>query len=260
MQRDQMVWNKRALAFASGLLIGGFLFRQFGYGKNGELYGWEWYLAAVLLAGIGLARMFPEARLSSAIGLGISPTLIESVELYRHPAESMWPIVLPMIFVFTFPVPLIASGMSALLTRTRLPRAVYFIALASALVIGALLPQIQNVLQQRLATRTVPGILKQVYDAEMTYRARQPDGKFACDGTLLPGAAGRFGWGPGNDPTIKNNLIVQYYSIGLDCLNEANPRSFRLRAASNDGHIPGPRLSIDEHGKLLTEPVPPNSP
>jgi hypothetical protein len=90
---------KKAFAFACGLLVGAFLFQRFGFDKNGELYGGKRYLGAALLASIGLAGIFPEARPISAIGLGLGPTLVFCIEVViLDPAESMWPVVLPFIF------------------------------------------------------------------------------------------------------------------------------------------------------------------
>ena len=64
-------------------------------------------------------------------------------------------------------------------TRARLPRTFYFVPLTSALVIGALLPTIQNAQRQSLETETIPGLLRQIHDAERVYSARQPNGIFA---------------------------------------------------------------------------------
>jgi hypothetical protein len=70
---DQMMSHKKALAIASGLLVGGFLFLRFGWDNNMELSGWQWYQGAALLGGIGLAGVFPEAQLTAAVGLGMAP-------------------------------------------------------------------------------------------------------------------------------------------------------------------------------------------
>jgi hypothetical protein len=209
-----------------------------------------------LLAAIGLGGVFPEARLSAAIGLSIGPAVLFGCGIvYLDPAESMWPIVLPVILLFSWPVPLMACGISSLLPHAWPHRAVYFVALVGALIVGALLPDIQNAWRHRLESKTVPDLLKQIYDAEMIYRSRQPEGNFACDGTLLPGAPGKLGWTHSEEsPTINKYLRVRYYNIRLDCRNPMNPRSFGITASSNDGHIHAPRLSIDETGKLVVVP------
>jgi hypothetical protein len=130
--------------------------------------------------------------------------------------------------------------------------------MASALLVGALLPNLQNMQRQRVETKTVPRLLKQIYDAEMAYSAGQPSADFACDGTLLPGAAGKLEWQHANNSTLRNYLSVKYYTIHLDCLN-GYPRSFRLTASSHEGYIPAPDLSIDSTGKLVVGPVRDNS-
>ncbi len=250
-----MVAHKKALAIAGGLLAGGFLYQRLVSDNSVDFSGWELYQGAALLGGIGLAGIFPEARLSAAIGLGIAPTLIVSVQVYLHPYNSMWPIALPMVFLLGFPAPLIGGGISRLLTRTKVHRIVYIVALTGALVIGAFWPSIQNAKRQKFETETVPRLLKQIYDAEIVYRAHQPDGNFACDGSLLPGAAGTMGWDHGEGSMIKKYLRVQYYTIRLDCSNEINPRSFGITASSNEGSIHAPVLSMNETGKLVVEPV-----
>jgi hypothetical protein len=255
--RNPMLAYKKALAIAIGLLAGGFLYLRFDWKNNSaEFAGWEWYQGAALLGGIGLAGIFPEAWQVATIALAIAPTLIMGVVFYLHPAESMWPIALALIFFFSFPAPLIGSGISDLLKRTRLPRAVYFVALMSALAIGVVLPNIQNARRQRFEIETVPQLLKQIYDAEMIYRARQPGGSFACDGTLLPGAAGKLGWTHSDErPAINKYLRVRYYEIRLDCPNEINPPSFEVTARSKFPRSPFNSSHINETGKLVIDPL-----
>jgi hypothetical protein len=246
----------QALAIAGGLLIGAFLFERFGFNNHGLLIGWEWYVGAVLLGGIGLAGIFQEAQFSATIGLCLGPTLVFFIEVVvLHPAESMWPVVLPLVFLFSFPVPIIGRTLSILLQRTQVPRGVYLVTVASALLVAALLPNLQNMQRERVETKTVPGLLRQIHDAEMTYSAGQPGGNFACDGTLLPGAAGKLEWDHANDSKLRNYLVVKYYTVRLDCLNDSYPRSFRLNASSHEGYIPAPDLSMDTTGKLVVGPV-----
>jgi len=174
----------KLLGLVAGLLVGGFLFHQFGFDHH-RFYGWQWYQGAVLLAAIGLAGVFPEAWLSAAIALGIAPSLVFCYEIvYLHPAESMWPVVLPLLVLLSFPAPLIGSCMTKLLMCIRLPQAVYVVPLTGALIIGTFLPNLQNLWLRRVETVTVPRLLKQIYEAEMTYSARQPEGNFICDGTV----------------------------------------------------------------------------
>jgi hypothetical protein len=138
--------GKRLLGLLAGLAVGAFLFRCFGYGtENDLLHGWQWYLGTVLLAGIALAGLIPEASLISTIALAIAPSLVFCYEVvYLHPAESMWPVMLPLLFLFSFPAPIIGSTMAKLLMRTRFPRTLSLIALTSALVIGFLLPLLRK--------------------------------------------------------------------------------------------------------------------
>jgi len=161
-----------------------------------------------------------------------------------------WPIGLVMVLFFGLPAPLIGSGIARLLTRARLPRTFYFVPLTTALVIGALLPTIQNAQRQNLETDTIPGLLRQIHDAEKVYSASQPNGIFACDGTLLPGAAGKLGWSHLGGSTMNNYLFVQHYTISLDCRNNNNPRTFRVGAFSHDAKIPAPSFVIDQTGAL----------
>jgi hypothetical protein len=127
--------------------------------------------------------------------------------------------------------------------------------------IGALLPNLQDAWRQSFETKTLPGILKQIHDAEIIYRARQPERNFACDGTMLPGAAGKLGWAHSDEnPTINNYIRVKYYNIRLDCPNVIHPRSFGITASSNDGYIHAPLLSMDETGKLVVVPSPSTGP
>jgi hypothetical protein len=125
----------------------------------------------------------------------------------------------------------------------------------TALVIGVFLPILTNPRRQRLETEKVPGLLKEIYDAEMVYSARQPERNFVCDGTQLPGMAGKLNWQPGNSASIRKYLIVDYYEISLDCPNQIKPHSFRASARSKNGYILAPHLSMDETGKLDVEPA-----
>jgi hypothetical protein len=71
------------------------LLHQFGFDNNrGQIHGWPWYQAAVLLGAIGLGAPFAEAKQSvaAALGLGLAPTLVFCFEVvYLHPAELSLP-------------------------------------------------------------------------------------------------------------------------------------------------------------------------
>jgi hypothetical protein len=114
---------------------------------------------------------------------------------------------------------------------------------------------LQNLWLQRIETVTVPTLLKQIYQAEMTYSKGRPQGDFTCDGALLPGSAGKLGWRRG-DSSTTTYLNIDFYTISLDCPDESNPRSFRLTADSNEGYIPAPELSMDMNGQLIVKPAP----
>jgi hypothetical protein len=139
-QRIVAVPYAKPLAIACGLLVGGFLFQRFDLYNSVDLSGWKLYQGVALLAGIGLAGLFDEAWLIAVIGLGIAPTLVVGIKVFRHPAESMWPIALPIIFFLGFPAPLIGGGISCVLTRAKVPKIVYIVALTGALVVGAFWP------------------------------------------------------------------------------------------------------------------------
>jgi hypothetical protein len=62
------------------------------------------------------------------------------------------------------------------------------------------------------------------------------------------------GWHNGNS-SINKFLVVDFYTIRLDCPDEINPRTFRLIADSNEGYIPAPRLSMDMNGQLIVRPA-----
>jgi hypothetical protein len=148
-------------------------------------------------------RSIPRAWLSTAIALGIAPSVVFCYEIvYLHPAESMWPVVLPLVLLLSFPAPLIGCSITKLLTRIRLPQAVYPVVVMGALIMGIRLPNLQNLWLRRVESVTVPSLLKQIYEAEMIYSASHPEANFVCDGTLLPGAAGKLGWQHGDSSMI----------------------------------------------------------
>lgn len=250
-----MKWDKQVLAIASGVVVGGFLFLRFGFDLSGRTFGWEWYQGAALLGAMGLAGVFPGARLPAAIGVGLAPLLIEIVRivlrLFRDPTCcNLWPIGLAIVFVFGIPAPLIGSGISRLLMRTRIPGTIYLVPLTSCLMIGVLSPSILDAQRLRFESERIPRLLQQIYDAEIVYSAHESSGNFACKGTLLPGAAGKLGWSlPGR------YLFVQYYTISLDCPDDSNLRSFQVKAFSQTSDVRASSYSIDETGKLVVVPV-----
>lgn len=241
--------SRRGFAIAISLLAGGFLYVQFGFGTRDDFSDWQWYQAAAFLMGAGLAGIFPEAWLSAAIALATAPTLAAAAQtgfqLVKDPTCcNLWPIGLAMVFFFGLPASLIGIGIGRRLARERPPRLVHAATLASGVVLAALLPHIRYAEQLRLESKTIPGILHEIHDAEMAYGASQPDGSFTCDGTQLPGAAGRLGWKrSSNSPRLKTSFLVQRYFIYLDCSAGVGPRGFVARAE--------PGFSIDQTGKLV---------
>ena len=108
---NPMVSHRKALAIASGLLVGGFLFLRFSWDNNGGLSSWEWYQGATLLGGIGLAGMLPGARLSVALGLCTAPVLVGIVQTFLNVSRdptccNLWPIGLVLVLFFGLPAPL----------------------------------------------------------------------------------------------------------------------------------------------------------
>jgi hypothetical protein len=258
--KNPMISRTRILAIAIGLVTGGFLYLRFGWDNNSALSSWEWYQGAALLAGIGLAGIFHEAWLSAAIGLVLAPILVETVQTGLHLSRdpsccNLWPIGLAAVFFFGLPAPLLGSGIGLLAVRGRLPRVAYFAPLVGALAIGMLLPNIQTAQRQRLETETIPSLLRQIYDAETSYRTSQPGGNFACDGALLPGSAGKLAWTHIGESSLKKYLMVQQFTIRLDCPNEIGSRDFQLRAFSHDVNYHASSFSMDETGRLIVQPV-----
>jgi hypothetical protein len=251
MERQMAPWLARGLPVTVGFLTGAFLFHQFGWNHRSDFSGWQWYQGAALLAGIGLAGTFREEMAGTAVALVAAPTLAVTVEtflqIFRDPTCcNLWPIGLAMVFFFSLPAPLIGTGIGFRLLRTGLPRTAYAVALTGALGFGAFLPHVIQSAKQRTVD-AIPGILYQIHEGEMAYRASQPDGSFTCDGTQLPGAAGKLAWERSpNSTNSKTYLNVRQYFIFLDC--SVGPASFLVKATTG---YPNPDFSIDQTGKLI---------
>jgi len=258
----QILW-RQILAMLSGILLAGLLFFRLWDSP----FSREWYQAALLLSPIGLAAVFPRARLSALGGLmlGSALAVIAStvLELYRDPSCcNLWPIGIVLVFLFCLPATLLGGFASYLLGRTGLPRPFYVAPLALSLAIPALFPYIEKVQQDRLQTVTIPKILNDIYRAEMAYAAGRPDGAFACDGKQLPGVE-NLGWRHVTGETLNNGLTVRYYYVTLKCLNDARPRSFRVTTHAWDKTFRDrgvPNFFIDPSGELIvTAPKPDGS-
>jgi hypothetical protein len=260
-RRHGMKTRKWALAFVSALIAGAFLFYRFGWENNTAFSGWGWYMAAALLAGVGLAGVFRGQWLIALIGLILGPVLYETAVVARNLARDstccgLWPIGLAMVLAFCLPAPLLGGLIGVCLMRGgRLPQVVSVCAIGAALAIGAFLPRFQKAGLQRLESQTIPQLLRQIHDAEMTYSASQADGTFACDGSKLPGAGGKLAWYPTHQQGNTTFVIVGEYSVTLECLNDTQPRGFRLRAAPSFPSVRADRLSMDQSGVLVVVPV-----
>jgi hypothetical protein len=258
---ERLVARTRFLAFAGGLIVGGFLFYRFGWDDNTAFAAWGWYLSASFLAGVGLAGVFPATWRSAAAGLALGPVLFETAVIAQHVARdstccNLWPIGLAAILFLSLPGPLLGGVIGvSLLRRKALPAVTFPSAIAIALVIGGLLPHFQQASLRRLEKQTVPQLLREIHDAEMAYSASQPNGLFACEGTALPGAAGRLAWYPAHLSERTSFFTVGEYSVTLECLNDAQPRGFRLRAAPSYPAVRADRLSMDQSGVLVIIPV-----
>lgn len=261
MKRYGMIACTRVLAFVSGLIVGGFLFRSFGWDSNTAFSSWGWYLLAVLLAGIGLSGIFRAQWLIAGFGAALGPVVYETAVLGQRLARdstccNLWPVSLVMVLSFSFPAPFLGGMIGALLMRwNQLPRPIIACALVAGLAIGALLPHFQEAQLHQLETQTVPQLLRQIHDAEMAYSASQPDGAFACDGRKLPSPAGKLAWNSALPPGSKAYFIVGEYSVSLECRNDVQPRGFQLRAVPSYASVRANRLSMDQSGVLVVVPV-----
>lgn len=244
-------------AVASGLVAGAFLFFRYYTLQTDHLWGLRWYEGALLLAGLGLAGLFPEAWLGAALSMAVAAFLGTGVETYletyleisRDPGCcNLWPIGLAMSLILGFPAPLIGGAIGRVLARMPVPKFVYALPLAAALGIGASLPVIQQAEYRRIETDEIPALLKRIYAAEISFRARRADQAFTCDGRQLPEVR-NVRWTRSEEGTFT---VVQHYTITLEeCPNEASPHRFRLTAFSRGQTRTGPRFSIDETGELV---------
>ncbi len=242
--------RRQILGMLSGILLGGLLyFRLYNSGP----FGWEWYQAALFLSPIGLTAVFPRARLAALMGLMVGPLLAEIAHLvqslYRDPGCcNLWPIGLVILFIFCVPTTLIGALTGNLLGRARFPQPYYFVLLALILLIAAASPYIKSVQQHRLQTVTIPRVMNRIYEAQVTHRARY--GAYACDGKELSGVE-KLDWGHVGRKTVNDLLIFRYYTVRLECLNNASPPSFRVTAFSHEHEYSNvPTFLIDSSGKL----------
>lgn len=217
---------------------------------NDNLWGVGWYEAALLLIGLGFGGLFPAAWLNATLSTALAPCLVVGVqtcvEIFRDPTCcNLWPIGLVMWLFLGLPAPLVGGALGHLINRTWAPRLLYLISLVGGLGLGASLPLIRQNEYRRLETEEIPAILRRLYEAETSYSVKRADKGFACDGWQLP-EAGKLGW-----KYRADFMVVQDYTIRLDCPDEASPHSFRITAFSRELTRTRPSYLIDQTGRLV---------
>jgi hypothetical protein len=143
------------IAAASGFLVGGFLFlRCINKDAFSGWAGWDCYQASAFLATIGLAGIFPAARLQAVFSVAVGPFVVSVVELLVSVSNdpsccNLWPFGLAMALVFGFPAPIVAGLIGHFIGPSRMHRTLYFAALAAGLVVALLAPAIRFAQQKR---------------------------------------------------------------------------------------------------------------
>lgn len=243
--------------FASGAFVAGvFLFLRFYWeGQGSILTSWGWYQLAAFLGGMGLSGAIPGAWLGIVASFGLAPFAVAIVQTALDIAKdptccNLWPIGLVMVLFFGLPAPLLGGVIGRLLRRIPRTRPIYFGMLVISLLIAAVLPEIQEMHRSHLETVLMPGLLQRIYRAEIGYKAQRSDGLFACEGRDLPDVGG-FGWVKiGSDPT-RRFLIVEYYTVKLECPASGGPETFQIIAFPHDSSHPrSPKFRIDAAGTL----------
>ncbi len=154
----------KMLAMASGFVAGGFLFLRcyqeespFFRFSNSLLWDWQWYEVALLLSAIGLVGVFPSAWLRVTVSLGLGVYFSAILEGLLEPGYHGHFLVLPpwlVALVWGFPMsflaPLAGGAIGRRLSRTRIPRSLYFALLAIGLGLGGSLPAIDRAQRRRL--------------------------------------------------------------------------------------------------------------
>jgi len=252
----------KMLAMASGFVAGGFLFLRcyqeespFFRFSNSLLWDWQWYEVALLLSAIGLVGVFPSAWLRVTVSLGLGVYFSAILEGLLEPGYHGHFLVLPpwlVALVWGFPMsflaPLAGGAIGRRLSRTRIPRSLYFALLAIGLGLGGSLPAMDRAQRRRLETQELPALLKRIYEAEMAYSAARSDKHFTCDPTQLPAVAA-LNW----RGERRFAMASRRYFVQLDC-SYVGPYGFRVAAASYSSS-PHFSISIDETGELLAGPA-----
>ena len=179
MPSDDVVGNLLA-AIASSVLVGGFLYYRLGQVDNSpQLSGFEWYWAALLLAGFGFAGFFSVGPQIAAVtvGLMVGPTLVYSSEIMdQFPTQFISLLLLPAVFLFSVPPAVLGTFAGVRPVGVRTIRSVHVIAFASALILGVAVPEVKNRQSRTFQTAFKPNLLKEIYSAEMSYRMQLADG------------------------------------------------------------------------------------
>ena len=215
----------RGAAIISGLLLGSFLLYRFGWNDRLDLDGLEWYLAALILGGIGLHAIFPKQWLA-ALALGLAPFVLLSIstaqQLLKDPGCcNLWPIGLAMALAAGLPVPLVGAAIAHAIRR-RVPRFLCIGAVVAALVIGQL---------AIVESDYWPVLLmSSIHGSELRY-AQEGGAGFTCDGTRLrlSGVSEREWRGE-----QKNVLVAHRHVLRLDCPSEPAPQSYRVTIRGRD--------------------------
>jgi len=249
------MWRTKMLAIASGLVAGAFLFFRY-YQQNPGVFGsytWngQWYQAALLLCGLGLAGVFPAAWLWATVSLSLGAYLGTCLQGYlanSYGSHIPWsPFLEALIFQgpVSLPAPLIGGASGRLLNRARMPRFFYFALLTTGFALGGFLPAIDKVQRHRIETQELPAILRRIYQAEMAYSASRPDRSFMCDVT---GFSKVGGWRAGDQPWY---IGQRQYDVGFGC-DDLDSHSFWVTAYSLPyGTAQHFAMYIDDTGELL---------
>jgi hypothetical protein len=237
----------KLFAMASGFILGGLLY----VAENFRVYV-PWmesrYEAALLLTGIGLGWYFSKAWLSATLSLCISSFLIELVTGQRD-YEGFWRLQLILVFVLGFPIPFIGGIIGYQLRRIRIPRSLCLVPLLAALGIGVVMPLLRLIDYRRFAAQKISSLMKQTYEAEISYRWGQADHAFTWDGAELP-VVRQLPW---SSYGAKHSswVVLQHYTMRVDSPQADRPQSFCIWAYSHDATQPGPTYWIDQRGKLM---------
>lgn len=250
----------KLFAMVGGFILGGLLDFWWKQAAIDSASGPWWHLTAMALTGLGIAWFFSDAWLTAALSTGVAPFLLRIVQIFlgaidlhfregiRNPfSDAVWPIVLLGDLVFGLPAPFIGGVIGHLLSRMGLSRRLCLIPLIGSFGICISMCLIQQAELRGIETKEIPTVMQQVYEADISYSTRQPDKAFTCDLHQLPQLA-KLDWV--YQPYLSI-IVVQNYTMHLECPHEVRPQSFCLWAHSHEPTQPGPTFWIDQRGKLV---------